>query len=172
MKNKRKISKNNAYKNSDKDENTNSNSSQQDRKESSNRNDPSSMQEIQLLVLQLNTQIIGIFIDIILYTVTIKGINLVINPSDNASENVREIDQEILMSAYISLLTTLIFAYIAITRYNTLVEKKERGEFKDTLQPNIDIIASVFIGLISNVFFIRGAEGSLQRDSTQSIFGI
>lgn len=155
-------------------------------------------QELELLNLQLNAQVVRIIVDIILYFVTVKSIELISNTNGNNSngnnssdtssstgnstsssntsnsqqEQILEIDRTILSVSYINVLLTLISAYIAFTRFDTLVEKKNNGQFDESLQPNIDINTSVLFGLISGIFFIRAAVGALERDSTQSIFGI
>lgn len=164
-------------------------------------------QELELLNLQLNAQVVRIIIDIILYFVTVKSIELINNTSasngntsnntttattssntstsnsdsstssnsstsNSQQEEILEIDRTILSVSYINVLLTLISAYIAFTRFDTLVEKKNNGQFDQSLQPNIDINTSVLFGLISGIFFIRAAIGALDRDSTQSIFGI
>jgi len=68
--------------------------------------------------------------------------------------------------------TQLIFTRIAIVRYNILYEEKERGEIDYSLEPNINIIRSNIVSIISLLYLIAGAEGVYERDNGQTIFGV
>lgn len=57
-------------------------------------------------------------------------------------------------------------------RYNTVYNKKLKGEFPYSLEPNILINTANLLDLISNVYYIKAAEGILARDNNQPVFGI
>lgn len=81
-------------------------------------------------------------------------------------------DNTVLQATYIFFLMKLLFIQIAFTRYNTVYNKKLKGEFPYSLEPNILINTANLLDLISNVYYIKAAEGILARDNNQPVFGI
>ena len=57
-------------------------------------------------------------------------------------------------------------------RYNTVYNKKLKGEFPYSLEPNILINTANLLDLISNIYYIKVAEEILARDNNQPVFGI
>ena len=82
------------------------------------------------------------------------------------------ISETALQAVYMFFATQLIFTRIAIVRYNILYEEKERGEIDYSLEPNINIIRSNIVSIISLLYLIAGAEGVYERDNGQTIFGV
>ena len=113
-----------------------------------------------LLNLQILMIYITIYAYIILYTSTVQGIELIYSKYNNEHIDSIQADE------------TLIFTRIAIVRYNILYEEKERGEIDYSLEPNINIIRSNIVSIISLLYLIAGAEGVYERDNGQTIFGV
>lgn len=125
-----------------------------------------------LLNLQILMIYITIYAYIILYTSTVQGIELIYSKYNNEHIDSIQADETALQAVYMFFATQLIFTRIAIVRYNILYEEKERGEIDYSLEPNINIISSNIVSIISLLYLIAGAEGVYERDNGQTIFGV
>ena len=125
-----------------------------------------------LLNLQILMIYITIYAYIILYTSTVQGIELIYSKYNNEHIDSIQADETALQAVYMVFATQLIFTRIAIVRYNILYEEKERGEIDYSLEPNINIIRSNIVSIISLLYLIAGAEGVYERDNGQTIFGV
>ena len=81
-------------------------------------------------------------------------------------------DKTVLQATYIFFLMKLLFIQIAFIRYNTVYNKKLKGELPYSLEPNILINTANLLDLISNIYYIKAAEEILARDNNQPVFGI
>lgn len=128
---------------------------------------------LELLRQQILASIISIYGSIVSYNAALQGVQVIIE-NYTKMERVSPIAPDLsgLQAAYIFLATRLIFTKVSFTRYAIVREKKEKGEFKYSLNANLNINAANLIGLLSNLYLIRGAEQIVARDNNQPIFGI
>lgn len=127
-----------------------------------------------LLELQILMIWITIYGYIIFYISTIQGIQSIYDKYNNIdmSKDLLAADETALQAVYILFATQLIFTNIAISRYNILYEEKKNGEIDYSLDPNISVVISNILSTISRIYLVNGAEGSYERDSGQTIFGV
>lgn len=130
---------------------------------------------LNLLNLQIQILIITMYAYIILYVAAIEGIQVIYDKYDYNNDNKMNSimpDGLALKAVYILFGTQIVLTNIAITRYKILYEEKLNGEFEYSLQPNIYIIISNLLSIVSDIFLINGAEGIYARDNNQAIFGV
>lgn len=127
---------------------------------------------LELLKLQVLMIYITIYAYIVLNVATIQGIQLIYSKYNNGDMSSIRADETSLQAVYMFFATQLIFTRIAIARYNILYEEKEKGEIDYSLEPNINIIKSNILSIISLLYLISGAEGVYERDNGQTIFGV
>ena len=140
----------------------------------SKRNTLSDIEKISLKLLyeQLVITIANIYAYILLYISTQEGIDLILNKDNYESRDTYNPDVLSLEGVYIRFATQILFTNISIVRYNLLYKLKQEGKFKYSLAPNIYIIISNLISIISMIYLIKGAEGIVERDILQTIFGV
>ena len=103
-----------------------------------------------------------------------KDNNDIHNSNNNNSDTMSQVtpDKTVLEATYIFFLMKILFRQIAFTRYNTVYNKKLKGEFPYSLEPNILINNANLLELISSIYYIKAAEEILARDNNQPVFGI
>ena len=66
----------------------------------------------------------------------------------------------------------LLFIEIAFNRYNDVYNKKLKGEFPYSLEPNILINTANLLDLALCIYYIKEAEEIFVRGNNQPVFGI
>ena len=96
------------------------------------------------------------------------------NSNNNNGNTMSQVtpDKTVLEATYIFFLMKILFIQIAFTRYNTVYNKKLKGEFPYSLEPNILINNANLLDLVSCIYYIKAAEGILARDNNQPVFAI
>lgn len=130
------------------------------------------IKSLELLKLQILMIYITIYAYGVLNVATIQGIQLIYGKYNGEYTDEIRADETALQAVYIFFAIQLILTRIAIVRYNILYEKKEKGEIDYSLEPNINIIKSNILSIISLLYLIAGAEGVYERDNGQTIFGV
>lgn len=176
-------SNNNSYKNNNaSNNNTNSNSSDNNSNNGSTYNmenlGKDDIQSLSLLDIQLKGTLTVIYAQFLLVQANFQGREVIYNKYKTDSENSKsEItaivpDKTVLEATYIFFLMKLLFIEIAFNRYNDVYNKKLKGEFPYSLEPNILINTANLLDLVSCIYYIKAAEEIFARDNNQPVFGI
>lgn len=130
-----------------------------------------------LLEIQLRGTLTVIYGQLLLVQANFQGREVIYNKykdnnnNDNTMTQVTP-DKTVLVATYIFFLIKLLFIQIAFSRYNTIYNKKLKGEFPYSLEPNILINNANLLDLISCIYYIKAAQEILARDNNQPVFGI
>lgn len=134
---------------------------------------------LELLNVQVRSQMLGFCADMLSYLATLESIELVTLKKQNNGEvegidesNFTNPDITVLQSLYFALASKVNFTNIGFMRYNMLYQQYLDGEIDFSLQPNIDINIGNLLGILSYYYSIKGAAGLFQRDIEQPVFGI
>ncbi len=132
------------------------------------------IKSLKLLQLQILIIFINIYANFILYISSLQGIELIYSKYNGNNDYEYKIspDKTALEGLYIFFTTQLVIANIAITKYNMLYERKQKGEISYSLEPNVNIVIANIINIISNVYLVTGAEGIYARENNQPIIGV
>ena len=174
--------KNNNKNNNSSNNNTNNNSSGNNSNNGSTYNmenlSDDDIQSLYLLDIQLKGTLAVIYAQFLLVQANFQGREVIYNKykSDNENSN-NEItaivpDKTVLEATYIFFILKLLFIQIAFDRYNDVYNKKLKGEFPYSLEPNILINTANLLDLVSCTYYIKAAEEILARDNNQPVFGI
>lgn len=131
------------------------------------------LESLRLLQMQLKAILIDIYSEVTLWNSTIDGMEYILQKYDHKN-NIREVTPDILalQSSYGFFIARSIFMNIAFTRYKIVSKRFREGTFEYSLQPNLDINTANIFGTIANLFFIKGAQGIVNRDNNQPVFGL
>lgn len=142
------------------------------------------IESLLLLEIQLKGTLTVIYGQLLLVQANFQGREVIYNKyknnnnSNNSNNNngntMSQVtpDKTVLEATYIFFLMKILFIQIAFTRYNTVYNKKLKGEFPYSLEPNILINNANLLDLVSCIYYIKAAEGILARDNNQPVFAI
>lgn len=128
---------------------------------------------LELLRQQILATIVTIYGSCVSYTAALEGIQVILGNYTGTNRIPKAAPDMLgLQATYIFIASRLIFNKIAFTRYGIVRRKAERGEFKYSLNANLNINTGNLLALLSDLYFVRGAEQIVLRDTNQPIFGI
>lgn len=175
-------SSNNNKDNNSSNNNTNSNSSGNKSNNGSTYNmenlSEDDMYSLYLLDTQLKGTLTVIYAQLLLVQANFQGREVIYSKyktdSENSNNEITAIvpDKTVLEATYIFFIMKLLFIQIAFDRYNDVYNKKLKGEFPYSLEPNILINTANLLDLVSCTYYIKAAEEILARDNNQPVFGI
>ena len=129
-------------------------------------------EELRLLNIQHRADVICIISDIFSYRATLESIDLVYSRYDNTADQVANPDIPAIKAALLLLIARLIYTQIGFIRYDHLYERKIKGEYENSLKPNVDINLANIFKTIGGFYGLIAAIEIYNRDLQQPIFGI
>ena len=115
-----------------------------------------------------------LFGDLLSYEIVQEGKEII---KERYMDTGRKIDPWIpdlanLQSLYIYGIAKVMFYYISVSRYDYLYNKQQKGEWEYSLQPNIYVNISNFLGLFGLCLVIDASTEFFSRDTATPVFGI
>lgn len=127
-----------------------------------------------LLNIQEAAVQLALFSDLLSYEIVQEGKEIIINRYMDTGVKIDPWIPDLvnLQSLYIYGIAKVMFYYISVSRYEYLYNKKQKGEWEYSLQPNIYVNISNFLGLFGLCLVIDASTEFFSRDTATPVFGI
>lgn len=133
------------------------------------------LNSLELLNIEKYATIITFYSDYLYYKTTMEAIDLTSNRNERTAQEQQDfivyIDREIVTAIRLTLLTRLMFLKVALSRFETIYNRKLNGDFPYSLEANELVIKSLTLKLVGDTYSLQAALEFLRRDGS-SFFGI
>lgn len=131
-----------------------------------------SNKELSLMILQLDAINIKFYADYLAYITILESIQLVFERAKGNKKSKLNPDIPAIQSSIFYLLSRVMLANIAFTRYDELYKKYGKTQFKNLLQPSVSINVGNIFGIVGSIYILVSFMERYERNITGPIFGI
>ncbi len=131
-----------------------------------------SNKELSLMISQLYAINIKFYADYLAYIAILESIQLVSEKYKANKERKLNPDIPAIQSSIFYLLSRVILANLAFTRYDELYKKYGKTQFKNLLQPSVSINVGNILGIVGGIYILVSFMERYERNITGPIFGI
>lgn len=131
-----------------------------------------SNKELSLMISQLNAINIKFYADYLAYIAILESIQLVSEKYKANKKRKLNPDIPAIQSSIFYLLSRVILANLAFTRYDELYKKYGKTQFKNLLQPSVSINVGNIFGIVGGIYILVSFMERYERNITGPIFGI
>jgi hypothetical protein len=131
-----------------------------------------SNKELSLMISQLYAINIKFYADYLAYIAILESIQLVSEKYKANKKRKLNPDIPAIQSSIFYLLSRVILANLAFTRYDELYKKYGKTQFKNLLQPSVSINVGNIFGIVGGIYILVSFMERYERNITGPIFGI
>lgn len=131
-----------------------------------------SNKELSLMISQLYAINIKFYADYLAYIAILESIQLVSEKYKANKKRKLNPDIPAIQSSIFYLLSRVILANLAFTRYDELYKKYAKTQFKNLLQPSVSINVGNIFGIVGGIYILVSFMERYERNITGPIFGI
>lgn len=131
-----------------------------------------SNKELSLMISQLYAINIKFYADYLVYIAILESIQLVSEKYKANKKRKLNPDIPAIQSSIFYLLSRVILANLAFTRYDELYKKYGKTQFKNLLQPSVSINVGNIFGIVGGIYILVSFMERYERNITGPIFGI
>lgn len=127
-----------------------------------------------LLNIQEAAVQLALFSDLLSYEIVQEGKEIIINRYMDTGVKIDPWIPDLvnLQSLYIYGIAKVMFYYISVSRYEYLYNKKQKGEWEYSLEPNIYVNIYNLLGLFGLCLAIDASIEFFNRDTATPVFGV
>ena len=127
-----------------------------------------------LLNIQEAAVQLALFSDLLSYEIVQEGKEIIINRYMDTGVKIDPWIPDLtnLQSLYIYGIAKVMFYYISVSRYEYLYNKKQKGEWEYSLEPNIYVNIYNLLGLFGLCLAIDASIEFFNRDAATPVFGV
>lgn len=133
------------------------------------------LKSLDLLNIEKYAMILVFYSDYLSYLTTIEAIDLISNREERSAQEQQEltikIDEQVVLSVKLIMISRLMFLKVALARYDTVYNQKLNGEFPYSLEANELVVKSLTLKLVGDAYSLQAALEFLRRDGA-SFFGL
>lgn len=131
-----------------------------------------SNKELSLMISQLDAINIKFYADYLAYITILESIQLVYEKYKGNKKRKLNPDIPAIQSSIFYLLSRVMLANVAFTRYDELYKKYGNTQFNGLLQPNVSINVGNVFGILGSIYILVSFMERYERNITGPIFGI